>query len=158
RPVSCKFYESSKIRRVALIAFAALAVVSAGATLYAAFFFTALPSSVVTVFSTCALSTTAFSVGTYVLFRLKPSLNCPEYRLHCRKNAGGEIENGGLNIAEIRRKFRAEIVTDEDLNTLIRQDVQTLPYSALIEKWGEGVLDILDQTHQRDLRQKFLAD
>lgn len=144
----------AKTRKVVAPILLTLGLGSAAATTYVAVYFTTTSLSLfAATFSGLALLTLALTVGgVYALFKSFP--NDPKEMLKQRQAAGKEInENTGYEA--IRSKYLKKIVTDEDVNALIYNDVLTLSYSDFIKKHGKGVISILSRTNLAHLSKSF---
>ncbi len=156
-PTSHSFFESSAVRASASMAIKALALLSGGATLFAAFAFKAAPMTVIKTTGGLALLTVSLLASSIALSRLTPSLNDPSELLSQRKAAGEALLNDrSLGYEQIRKQYLETVISNADINALVHMDIATLSYPEFIKKHGSFILDILDQDNIRALASSFM--
>ena len=150
---TCKWHESTKVRRVALIVFSLLAAASLATTVYTAFFFIAAPVTIITLFSISAGATLAFTITTICFAVLKLSPKCPEQLLKKKKEAQKEWESGSTTAA-VRQKY-ADVITIGELNDLVRSDAKVMNYPDFVRKHGE-IFANLDEVNKKQIKNKHM--
>lgn len=142
-PPSCAFYQSTKVREVALQAFTLLAVVGGLATTYVAFWFVATPATILAAFHGLSRLTLISVVFAAALSILPPSLHCPEQRSQFLAQVNQQLPEGfDLSQREVNQQ-------------VYEYALQSPIYMRILERWGKGVVSILDQTNLDTLRPSF---
>lgn len=157
-PVTHRCCESSRMRQATTRAFAVLTLATAAATVYTALYFTALPFTVITVVSGLAALTTALAITTVLVSRMKALPTDPEVLLQKRVALGDALEqNSDLGFEEMQQICPSlKAFSKEELNLLVRNDAQTMEYTAFMNKHGDRVLHFLDDENLKALRPKWL--
>lgn len=151
-------WNTPKVKKIAGAIFLSLGAASFGATLFAAFAFTAKPMTVISVVVGLAILTLASSITGYVVLKLKPADNDPQVLKQKRQEARLDLNDPGhkYTVDEIRQKYQESVISNHDINALIGFDAQTMSYRNFIVKHGKGVIDILDDENKTYLKLSFL--
>lgn len=157
-PVEHRCCESTRIRQIAASALTAFTIASAAATIYAAFYLTAVPFTLMISVTGLAALTTAFAVATIVVSNMKALPNDPEVLLKKRNALFQKLQqNQDLGAEEMRNTCPSlKAFSNEEMNLVMWQDAQTMDYAPFMQKHGH-VLDILDEDNLQGLRPQFIA-
>ncbi len=149
-----EWYENTETRNKLKSIFFALGIVSASTAALTTFCFTATLLTVV-ISASLTLGAITLLIGGVYLSRMKPSELDPVYRLQKRQElfAGSEVPSFSiLNSAQI-----GDIVTWNEIQTVLKHDINRMDYSSFIQKHGMRVLRFLNSDNLSILRIKFLT-
>ncbi len=159
------WYEIRKIVYTVGKIFLSLSAISAGATGYAALAFTATPMVVIATVSGLAVFTVATSISGIICFMRKTFWQDPAFLNEQSQKAFEDIQKEGLPYSTIQQKYGKQIqdyaiLTNQDLNHLLRRDVRELDYTSFRQKHvinnQLSILTILDEENKAVLNTSFM--
>lgn len=156
-----KWYESSPVRRTITKVLLLAAAIFGAAAVFTGLYLTAAPAVVIGVTLSLAALALVTTISGVVFHLLPKSRNCPEHRRAQAESAWKDITGNHLSYKGIQERYGNEIrndqiLTNEDVNLLLKNDAATLEYPAFINRHGEEVLDLLDSENKAALGEKLL--
>lgn len=146
-----KWHQKEKVGKAIGKGILTLAVVGVGATAFAAVAFTAKAAAVIATVVTLAISTVVLAILGIVMLK-KSYWNDPKFRIRKEQQAMKDIVDNQLSYPKIRSKYKKKLISDEDLNKLLREPIRNGDYHTLISHHGKEFLKILDETNREQMK------